>query len=67
MEQVPAPIIVTPMEKEKILETKTFNIESNKKNLFEIKLSKSINQIILEGKSENSVDSTIFSSKVSIE
>ena len=67
MEQVPAPIIVTPMENEKILETKTFNIESNKKNLFEIKISKSINQIILEGKSENSVDSDIFSSKVSIE
>ena len=67
MEQIPAPIIKTPMEKENILESKTFDIESNKKTIFEIKICKYISQITLEGKDKNSIESNIFFSQKSIE
>ena len=53
MEQIPAPIVSTPTDKEKIekiLDSKSFDIKSNKKNIFEIKISKNINYLILEGK-----------------
>ena len=51
MEFIPAPVYITPKEEEKeekILNTKTFEIESNKNNKYEIKLSKTETKIIIE-------------------
>ena len=68
MEQIPAPILSTPIEEEeKILESKTFELESDKKNKIEIKISKSISKITLEGKDKNSIEPVIYCSNQSIE
>ena len=39
MEKIPAPIISTPLLKEKNINTNFFEIESDKKNKIEIKIS----------------------------
>ena len=68
MEQIPAPIISTPSEEEeKILDSKDFELESDKKNNFKIKISKNISKIIIEGKNKNLVEPIIYYSKQSIE
>ena len=68
MEQIPAPIISTPIEEEeKILESKIFELESDKINKIEIKISKGISKITLEGKYKNSIEPIIYYSKQSIE
>ena len=70
MEQIPAPIVSTPRDKEnieKILDSKSFDIKSNKKNIFEIKILKNINYLILEGKYKGSFESNIYYSKKNIE
>ena len=68
MEQIPAPIISTPSEEEeKILDSKDFELESDKKNNFKIKISKNISEIIIEGKNKNLVEPIIYYSKQSIE
>ena len=68
MEQIPAPIISTPYEEEeKILDSKDFELESDKKNNFKMKISKNISKIIIEGKNKNLVEPIIYYSKQSIE
>ena len=68
MEQIPAPIISTPSEEEeKILDSKDFELESDKKNNFKIKISKNISKMIIEGKNKNLVEPIIYYSKQSIE
>jgi len=68
MEQIPAPIISTPSEEEeKILDSKDFELESDKKNNFKMKISKNISKIIIEGKNKNLVEPIIYYSKQSIE
>ena len=68
MEQIPAPIISTPSEEEeKILDSKDFELESDKKNNFKIKISKNISKIIIEGTNKNLVEPIIYYSKQSIE
>ena len=68
MEQIPAPIISTPSEEEeKILDSKDFELESDKKNNFKIKISKNISKIIIEGTNKNLLEPIIYYSKQSIE
>ena len=68
MEQVPAPTIQTPSkEEEKIIESKTFQLESNKKNIIEIKLIKNISKITIEGKYKNLSEPIIYYSRQSID
>ena len=69
MESIPAPIISTPSkeDEEKILESKAFEFESNKKNIIEIKLIKNINKITLEGKYKNLNEPLIYYSRQSID
>lgn len=70
MEFIPAPVYITPKEEEKeekILNTKTFEIESNKKNKYEIKLSKAETKIIIEGKQKKQSKQIIYYLKQSTE
>ena len=60
---MPAPNFITPSEQETILETKNFDIKSNKMNNFEIKISRNINHLIFEGKYKNPIQSNIYISK----
>ena len=67
MEDIPAPILITPSENEKILSSNTFKIESDKKNAFEITISRTLTKIVLEGKSNIEIESLIYYSQKSIE
>ena len=68
MEQIPTPTILTPSkEEEKIIESKTFQLESNKKNIIEIKLIKNISKITIEGKYKNLSEPIIYYSRQSID
>ena len=68
MEQIAAPTILTPSkEEEKIIESETFQSESNKKNIIEIKLIKNISKITIEGKYKNLSEPIIYYSRQSID
>ena len=67
MEVMPAQIFITPMEQETTLESKIFDIKSNKMNNFEIKISRNINHLIFEGKYKNTLESIIYLSKKTLE
>ena len=60
MEDIPAPILATSSEIEKILSSNTFKIESDKKNIFEITLSRTLTKIIFEGKSLIGIESLMY-------
>ena len=62
-----SPIAISiPLSEEQIIDTNVFEIESDKKNKIEIKVLKSNINIILEGKQKNSLESTFYCSKQSI-
>ena len=68
MDEILSPI--TPNQKEdnqKILESETLEIESDKNNKIEIKISKSLTKIIIEGKHKNIIESIIYYSQKTIE
>ena len=67
MEDIPAPLLITPSENEKILSSNTFKIESDKKNIFEITLSRTLTKIELDGKSESGMESLIYYSQMTID
>ena len=68
MEQIPAPLIFTPLEEnEKILDSKIFELESNKKNKIDIKVCKNPTKITIEGKYKNLIEPILFYSKQSVE
>ena len=68
MEQIPAPLMSTPLEEdEKILDSKVFELESNKKNKIDIKISKNITKITIEGKYKDLIEPILYYSKQSIE
>ena len=66
MEEIPAPIIFTPLEDEKIIETEIFEVETNYKTKLVIKITKSKSKIIIEGKNKDELQSNIFYSENSI-
>ena len=68
MDEILSPI--TPNQKEdnqKILESETLEIESDKNNKIEIKISKSLTKIIIEGKHKNIIESIVYFSQKTIE
>ena len=66
MIQISPTTISIPLSEEQIIDTNVFEIESDKKNKIEIKVLKSNINIILEGKQKNSLESTFYCSKQSI-
>ena len=66
MIQISPTAISIPLSEEQIIDTNVFEIESDKKNKIEIKVLKSNINIILEGKQKNSLESTFYCSKQSI-
>ena len=67
MEVMPAQIFIAPSEQESTLESKNFDIKSNKMNNFEIKISRNINHLTFEGKYKNTLESNIYFSKKTLE
>ena len=67
MEQIPPPIISPKVVEQKPLESKIFNIKSDKNNIFEIIVSKSTKYIILQAKKLKTDISNIYYSKNDIE
>ena len=68
MDEILSPI--TPNQKEdnqKILESETLEIESDKNNKIEIKISKSLTKIIIEGKHKNIIEPIVYFSQKTIE
>ena len=68
MDEIISPITPIPKEdNEKILDSQTLEIESDKNNKIEIKIIKKKTKIIFEAKYKNSIESIIFYSKQTIE
>ena len=68
MDEILSPITPNPKEdNEKILESENLEIKSDKNNNFEIKISKSLTKIIIEGKHKNIIESIIYYSQKTIE
>ena len=68
MEQIAAPIIETPiLESSKPIESKTFEIKSNKNNIFEITIYNNIKYIKLKGIKKDNNDSKNYLYQIDIE
>jgi len=67
MEQIPPPIISSKVEEQKPLESKIFNMKSDKNNIFEIIIFKTNKYIILKAKKLKADISNIYYSKNDIE
>ena len=67
MEQISTPIINTKVVEQKPFGSKIFNIKSDKNNIFEIIISKTIQYILLEAKKLKSNISNIYYSENDIE
>ena len=68
MDEILSPITPNPKEdNEKILESETLEIESDKNNKIEIKISKSLTKIIIEGKHKNIIEPIVYFSQKTIE
>ena len=67
MEQTPPPIISSNLLEQGSLESKKFNIKSDKNNIFEIIISKTNKYIILQARKLKTDISNIYYSKNDIE
>ena len=68
MDEILTPITPKPKkDNERILDTETLEIESNQNNKIEIKITKKITQIIIEGKHKNLIKPIIYYSKNTID
>ena len=68
MDEILSPITPSAKEdNEKILDSQTIEIESDKKNKIEIKIMKKVTKIIFEAKNKTSIEPIIYYSKQTIE
>ena len=68
MDEILSPITPSAKEdNEKILDSQTLEIESDKKNKIEIKIMKKVTKIIFEAKNKTSIEPIIYYSKQTIE
>ena len=68
MDEILSPITLSAKEdNEKILDSQTLEIESDKKNKIEIKIMKKVTKIIFEAKNKTSIEPIIYYSKQTIE
>ena len=68
MDEILTPITPKPKkDNERILDAETLEIESNQNNKIEIKITKKITQIIIEGKHKNLIKPIIYYSKNTID